>query len=119
MGTTQAALVATAFALLSSRASAHAFVRTASPAVGSVVSQPPGQVVIDFTEDVEPEFSSINVQNASGVRVDAGNVHPARGRSHLAVGLKPLPPGKYRVIWHATSTDTHKTAGVYTFTVKR
>lgn len=119
MGTNQAALVAIVFTLFSSQASAHAFVRTASPAVGSVVSQQPRQVVIDFTEDVEPAFSSIVVQNASGVRVDDGNVHLAGGRTHLAVGLKPLPPGRYKVMWHATATDTHKTEGSYDFTAER
>jgi methionine-rich copper-binding protein CopC len=119
MGTTQAPLVATAFALLSSQASAHAFVKTASPAAGSVVSQPPGQVVIDFTEDVEPAFSSIIVQDASGARVDDAKVHLVGGRTHLAVDMKSLLPGKYIVTWRATATDTHKTNGIYDFTVKR
>ena len=36
------------------------------------------QVVIDFTEGVEPAFSSIIVQNASGARVEDANVHPTR-----------------------------------------
>jgi copper resistance protein C len=119
MGTSQTALAAIVFALLSSQASAHAFLRTASPTVDSIVSQPPRQVVIEFTEGVEPAFSSIIVQNASGARVDDANVHLAGGRTHLAVGLKPLLPGKYKVTWRVTSIDTHKTQGVYGFTVKR
>ena len=43
-------------ALFASEASAHAFIKTASPAVGSTVETPPSQVVIDFTEGVEPLF---------------------------------------------------------------
>jgi methionine-rich copper-binding protein CopC len=119
MGTSQTPLVAIVFALLSSQASAHAFLRTANPGVDSVVSQPPRQVVIEFTEGVEPAFSSIIVQDASGARVDDASVHLAGGRTRLAVGLKSLPAGKYRVTWRATSTDTHKTQGGYSFTVKR
>jgi copper resistance protein C len=119
MITIRTILVAAGFALLSSPAWAHAFLKTANPAVGSVVSQPPGKVVINFTESVEPLFSSIVVQNAAGLRVDTGNVHLDGGDTHLAVGLKPLPPGEYKVTWHATATDTHKTEGNYDFTVTR
>ena len=99
-------------------ASAHAFLDTATPAVGSTVRQAPSEVVIDFTEGVEPQFSTITVQDASGAPVAAGGVHlEGSGDTHLAVGLKPLRPGTYKVVWHATSTDTHKTEGSFSFTV--
>ncbi len=111
------AAAATGLVLCAGHASAHAFLKTATPAVGSSVQKAPSQVVIDFTEGVEPSFSTITVQNASGARVDAGGVHLVAGDTHLAVGLKPLPPGTYKVIWHATATDTHKTQGSYSFTV--
>ena len=106
-----------ALVLRADHAAAHAFLRTASPAVGASVQTAPAQVVIDFTEGVEPAFSTITVQDAGGARVDAGDVHLAGGQAHLAVGLKPLPPGTYTVIWHATSVDTHRTEGRYSFTV--
>jgi methionine-rich copper-binding protein CopC len=112
-------LAMAALVLCASRASAHAFLRTATPAVGGTVREAPAQVVIDFTEDVEPGFSTIAVQDADGARVDTGAVHLAGGPAHLAVGLKPLPPGPYTVVWHATSTDTHRTEGRYSFTVGR
>ena len=98
-------------------ASAHAFLRTATPAVGSTVRQSPSEVVIDFTEGVEPRFSSIVVLDAAGRRVDSGRAHLVGGDTNLAVGLKPLAPGTYKVTWHATATDTHKTAGSFTFRV--
>ncbi len=99
-------------------ASAHAFLKTATPAVGSTVAQPPTQVVINFTEEVEPRFSSIAVQDAAGTRVDDGKLHLAGGDTHLAIGLKPLTAGTYKVVWHATATDTHKTQGSFSFTVR-
>jgi copper resistance protein C len=105
-------------ALFTGPASAHAFLQTATPAVGSTVQAPPGEVVITFTEGVEPRFSTIAVQDSSGARVDAGSPHQAGGAKRLAVGLKPLQPGLYKVTWHATSVDTHKTQGSFTFTVK-
>ena len=105
-------------AICAGHASAHAFLKTAAPAVGSTVQAAPGKVVITFTEGVEPRFSTIAVQDASGARVDAGGVHLDGGNTRLAVGLRPLQPGTYKVIWHATAVDTHKTQGSYNFTVK-
>ena len=100
-------------------ASAHAFLQSAVPAVGSTVAQAPSQVVITFTEGVEPLFSSIAVQDASGAEVQTGGVHRAGDDTHLAIGLKPLPPGIFKVTWHVTATDTHKTEGSFRFTVAR
>ena len=86
--------------------------------MGSTVSAPPQQVEITFTEGVEPRFSTIAVQNGSGKRVDKGDVHTAPGKdTHLIVGLNPITPGTYKVVWHATATDTHKTQGSFSFTV--
>lgn len=116
---TLAAVAAAGLLLCAGQASAHAFLKTATPAVGSTVPQAPSEVVIEFTEGVEPRFSTITVQNAAGARVDAGSVHLAGDDTHLAVGLKTLQPGTYKVIWHATATDTHKTQGSFAFTVAR
>ena len=99
-------------------AAAHAFLRTSSPAVGSTVQTAPKEVAITFTEGVEPGFSTIAVTDASGARVDAGRVHLAKGGdTRLLAPLRKLAPGTYSVVWHATSTDTHKTRGAFTFTV--
>ena len=112
-------LIIAAFALCAADASAHAFLKTATPAVGSTVQQPPTQVVIDFTEGVEPQFSTIAVQDSAGSDVATGDAHLAGGNTHLAIGLKPLQPGSYKVVWHATAVDTHKTEGNFTFTVTK
>jgi methionine-rich copper-binding protein CopC len=109
--------IAAGFSLLAAPTFAHAFLKTASPAVGSTVSEAPSQVVIDFTEGVEPQFSMITVQNAHGQQVETGKPHLMGGDTHLAIVLKPLPPGTYTVVWHATAIDTHKTQGTYHFTV--
>ena len=110
---------AAVLALASGQVSAHAFLKTSTPAVGSTVQQPPSQVVIDFTEGVEPSFSTITVQDASGTGVANGEVHLDGGNTHLAIALKPLQTGTYKVVWHATAVDTHKTEGSFTFTVAK
>jgi methionine-rich copper-binding protein CopC len=108
-----ALLVSLAFA---SPAFAHAYVKTAMPAKDSTMRSAPAEVIIDFTESIEPKYCTIEVRDSTGARVDNGDVHGVQGNSkRLAVGLKPLTPGTYKVIWHATSTDTHKTEGTYRF----
>jgi methionine-rich copper-binding protein CopC len=118
MNVTRIIPLAACLAMLALQASAHAFLKTATPAVGSTVAQSPGQVVIDFTEGVEPRFSTIAVEDSQGKPVATGTPHLVGGDTHLAVDIKPLPPGTYTVVWHATATDTHKTQGKFTFTVQ-
>jgi methionine-rich copper-binding protein CopC len=84
---------------------------------GSVKS-PPAEVVIDFTGDLEPELSTAEVLDVNGARVDKGDAHTvADNVRRLHVGLKPLSPGIYTVRWQATSIDTHRTEGSFTFTI--
>jgi copper resistance protein C len=97
-------------------ASAHAFLDHAVPKVGGAVAAPPATVHIWFTQDLEPAFSSIEVVDAAGKRVDKDDSTVQAG-SEMLVSLKPLPPGKYKVRWRALSVDTHETTGTFTFTV--
>ena len=68
---------------------------------------------------MEPHFSTVQVLDNAGQRVDAGAIHTAPGDAkRLVVPLKALPAGSYKVDWHVTSVDTHKTEGTFVFTVK-
>lgn len=79
------------------------------------MSSPPNQVVLQFTQKLEPKFSRIEVRNAVGDRVDQGDVSVSD--SVIQVGLKVLPPGTYTVRWRALSVDTHTTKGSFNFRV--
>ncbi len=103
--------------ILPRAASAHAFLAKAVPGVGSTVASAPAELFIDFTQGVEPAFSRIEVSDAAGARVDRNDAHTEGGDSRLAIGLKPLPPGRYLVSWQAVSVDTHRTQGSFSFTV--
>jgi copper resistance protein C len=104
--------------LLGQAAFAHAFLDRASPAVGSEVSGSPPALNLTYTEPVEPLFSTVQVTDANGARVDEGKPITQEDGRILVVKLKTLPPGVYAVEWHVTSVDTHKTEGHFTFTVK-
>jgi methionine-rich copper-binding protein CopC len=99
-------------------AGAHAFLDRANPLVGSSVSSAPREVVMWFTQDLEPAFSKAEVRDANGARVDNGKASVDRAdRSQLRVSLRGLPPGVYKVFWHVLSVDTHTTEGNFTFRV--
>ncbi len=104
---------------LAGPAFAHAHLRSAEPAVDSTVAAPPPDVTITYSEGIEPRFSTIEVQNAAGKRVDKDDAHLApKDNKVFSVSLPALPPGTYKVIWHATAVDTHKTEGTFGFTIK-
>jgi copper resistance protein C len=96
-------------------AESHAFLDHAEPRVGSTVPTAPRELVLSYTQNLEPAFSSVEVSDANGARVDLGK--PKIGASTMRVGLKPLSPGTYRVRWQVLSVDTHTTEGSFTFTV--
>jgi len=99
------------------RVDAHAFLARAEPRVGSRVNKPPNEVRIWFSEPVQPVLSSIKVSDASGKQVDKRNTHLDRAnRALLHVSLYPgLAPGSYKVMWRATSVDSHLTRGDFRF----
>lgn len=104
--------------LATAPARAHAHLDRASPAVGSTLAVAPAEVVLWFTDDLEPAFSSIEVRNASGAAMHAGrsSVDPKQ-RTQMRVPLKALPPGTYKVIWRLLSVDTHRAQGDFSFRV--
>jgi methionine-rich copper-binding protein CopC len=99
-------------------ASAHAGLDRASPAVGGTVAQAPKEVVLWFTDKLEPAFSSITVQDEKGEPVHAGKAEVDRTtRTQIRVPLKALSPGTYKVMWRVLSVDTHRVEGTFTFRV--
>jgi methionine-rich copper-binding protein CopC len=114
----QVTLVVTALLFASSAASSHAFLDRAEPRVGSTIKSAPGQVRVWFTERLEPAFSTLEVFDERGERVDTGLVQTdERNPDTLQVPLKSIGPGAYRVKWRVLSVDTHVTEGDFTFRV--
>jgi methionine-rich copper-binding protein CopC len=112
------AMIIVALTLAAPPASSHAFLARSAPPAGSTMSASPDTVTITYTESVEPNFSTIEVRAATGTRVDKADLHVTGGAGRqLSVGLPPLPPGQYTVVWHVTSVDTHKTEGNFDFTI--
>src|SRR4051794_41016826 len=98
------AWLATAWPPGAGSAAAHAFLSQAAPAVGGVVSAPPREIRLVFTEAVEPAFSRIELSTAEGQPIAAGpaRVDPSDG-TQLVLSLPFLAAGRYRVRWHVVS----------------
>ena len=77
----------------------------------------PKEVVLWFTQKLEPAFSSIEVRNEQGASVTTGKATVIGDRTQMRVPLKALPKGTYKVLWRVLSVDTHRTQGDFSFHV--
>ena len=102
--------------LTSVTAGAHTTLDHSTPPAGSTVAAAPDEVVLTFTESLEPAFSAVQVIDEAGARVDQGKAL-VNGNT-MRVGLKELGFGSYKVHWHAVSADTHATDGNFSFNIR-
>jgi methionine-rich copper-binding protein CopC len=115
-----AAVAMIAASLFGSAAYAHPELQSSEPAAGAATSSPK-QIKITFNENVIPQFSGVEVKDKTGKVITTGKAatDPAN-KKVLVVPLKEqLPPGDYKVEWHAVSDDTHRVKGSYSFSVTR
>ena len=110
-------MLAVALTAIAVPAMAHAFLRTAAPAAGENVRGPVVRIILNFSESLEQAFSGITVTDEAGQDEALGPPVSIIGGTEMDLFLKPLPPGRYRVVWHAVSVDTHRTEGKYNFLV--
>ena len=78
----------------------------------------PTEVMLRFSERLEPKFSSAVVRDSAGKQVNKADATvDTADRMIMRVVLPPLEPGVYKVEWRVMSADTHKVDGDFTFTV--
>ena len=112
-------LVALTVALaLPAAAWGHASLLATQPAASGVLSQPPTQVRLTYSERIEPRFAVISVTDAQGNQEMVGS--PARApddENTIFIKLRHLPQGWYLVWWRVISADGHPVRGAFTFAV--
>ena len=118
--TSMAAVAMIVASLLGSTAYAHPQLQSAEPAAGAVTSSP-SQMKITFNESVVPQFSGVELKDQDGKVIVTGKAvtDPANKKQLLVPIEEPLPPGDYKVEWHAVSDDTHRVKDSYSFSVAR
>jgi methionine-rich copper-binding protein CopC len=95
----------------------HADLDTGSPGPDETVTASPTELVVTFTQDLDPARSSLVVTDATGAVVAEGGEIGA-GPRELRLDLPQLAPGRYEVAWTSWSAeDNEGHRGTYTFTV--
>lgn len=104
--------------LVAGGALAHSFLERAEPRPGSTVKVAPTEVRLRFTERLEPAFSTVQVTDEKGRRVDRGETQTEPGSPRqLRVPLEPIGTGRYTVRWRVLSIDSHIVEGDFSFRV--
>ncbi len=104
-------------------ARAHAEYERSEPAADAVITVPPAEVHIWFTQELfrREDANSLEVFGPDGIQVDNGDTRiDDDDRSHLLVSLQSgLPDGPYTVKWRNLSVeDGHEGSGEFSFTVE-
>jgi methionine-rich copper-binding protein CopC len=95
-------------------ASAHAHLQKSSPADNSVITTPPSNLVLNFSEAARLTALSIQKGSESPQKL---NPLPTTAAQEISVRLPPLTRGTYTVSWRALSDDGHTTSGALHFTL--
>ncbi|HYI15945.1 MAG TPA: CopD family protein, partial [Thermomicrobiales bacterium] len=101
--------------------SAHATLLRSDPAAAGSFTSGPDTITLWFSEEIEVEYSRIDVLRRDGSRVLAGELArlPDSPDPTLQLTLtEPLPEGSYTVVWSTLSAvDSHISEGFFSFTV--
>lgn len=101
---------------------AHPKLVSASPAANATVAKP-ARLELRFSEKLVPAFSKADLIMAAmpgmpEMKIASTAALASDGKTLVVTPKAPLHSGRYNVAWNVVSTDTHKIAGTYTFTVK-
>lgn len=80
----------------------------------------PLMIHVMFNNRVDPKASGFEVTGADGKRVDVGDAMAMgnEGNMLMAMPKAALPPGNYRVKWHAVDAGGKKIEGEFSFTAE-
>src|ERR1700704_3741953 len=100
--TSMAAVAMVVASLLGGTAYAHPQLQSTEPAAGAATSSPK-QIKITFNENVVPRFSGVELKDQTGKVIATGKATaaPANKKQLLVPVEEQLPPGDYKVEWHA------------------
>ncbi|MBM2614253.1 copper resistance protein CopC [Actinoplanes sp. LDG1-06] len=111
-----AAVAAVAVLAPAAPASAHAQLLSSVPAAGAALPEAPSVVTLRFSEDLNPEFTTVVLSNAAQQRIPAAPPVVAAATATVSVD-GPLTAGAYTVAYRVVSKDGHTVQGSYGFTV--
>lgn len=100
------------------RVSAHATLNDSSPRADAVLAQSPTEIVLLFSEDVDPTSTPLRLLDVTGREIPLGSVHQTRGKNTFDAAINTrLATGSYVVAYSAVSADSHAVNGAFGFSV--
>lgn len=97
---------------------AHADLVSAFPANQSLLEESPTEIILGFSEAVDPIDPAIRLVDDQGEEVAVGGVGQPDGSDSMRVDIPgTLDDGTYVVAWQAVSADSHRVRGAFTFSV--
>lgn len=111
------AILVGVLALGTTAASAHATLKSSSPADGQSVLTSPSEIRITFSEAVTTISGGLSVLDADGKTVDTGNSEIVDGRTLVAPISESLSDGTYVATYRVLSADGHPVSGSLLFGV--
>jgi copper transport protein len=105
--------------LLAQTAEAHANLERSVPQPGALLDAAPKEVLLEFSEELDPTFSRVQLLNSKNMVVlpGPGTIDPAAPKV-LRLALGELPKDSYTAIWRVRSAaDGHVTEGSVPFGV--
>lgn len=84
---------------------AHAELESASPPDGAVLSEPPTEVVLTFSAELNTSKSSVTLHDPAGTEIAKGGVDPADDTVMRLIPAASLAPGTYEVRWTSVALD--------------
>lgn len=97
-------------------AAAHSELESSDPADGAVLEASPPEIVLTFSESLDPQKSSISLRDASGTEVASARVDPD---DDTVMRLTPqtLEAGAYEIRWTSVADDGDLLRGTVHFEV--
>ena len=104
---------------MTSAAKAHASLMRSIPDAGAMLAVPPPEVVLEYTEELDPVATKVDLFDLNGQVVIPGpGVIDPSARHILRLKIDTLPDGVYSAVWRARSAvDGHVTNGSVGFSV--
>ena len=97
---------------------AHAELISSSPANQAILGSSPDEILLRFSEDVDPIGQAILLVDGEGDPVPLGPISQADGADTISAEVPgTIADGTYVVGWQAVSADSHKIRGAFTFSV--
>jgi methionine-rich copper-binding protein CopC len=104
-------------------ASAHAHLKKSSPAKDAVLSELPVEVVLHFSEALEPSMCKLTVKDVEtgellstgSITQESGDANSLKMALNTALARAKKTPAQYEVAWKAVSKDAHSMPGSYKF----